>query len=356
MNKLKHFIKHSTLLWKNIWVLPKVLSGYFKTLILRKTVLRTVEFTITPDCNVECEMCYATKIKDSKRKLLTPDDYSRIWKEAKKLGAFSAIISGGEPTIRKDILEVLDAIEAKRTLVALVSNSTLLTADYIDKLQERGVNTLHLSLNSTDQVINDKIRDHDGHFHRVLDLCKIAKEKDFEVCISTVISHNKLDEMVSMVEFATKNDLNIVFSLACPTGNWEGEKEELLTPDEWKTVDAYMKSNPQVRSDWTINLSLKTECPAGREKLCISPYGDVMGCGMNFVSHGNVMDEPLKDIWERTCEFPPFKKRSEKCLIALDEDFLEDYMFPLVDFDVLPVPKEKFPATARQQDKEKMNE
>lgn len=350
MGKLKHFYEHSTLLWNKPMVLPKVVSGYFKTLVMRKNVLRTVEFTVTPECNVNCEMCYATKIRDKGRKLLKPEDYERIWKEAKDLGAFSAIISGGEPTIRGDLIEVLNAIDARNNIVALVSNSTRLDNAYLDRLKTAGVNAIHLSLNSIDPEQNDRIRDFKGHHSRVLDLSKQAKAKGFEVCISTVISHNKLDEMVSMVNFATQNDLNVVFSLACPTGNWEHQKDALLTQDEWKIVDEYMTDNPQIRSDWTINLSLKKECPAGREKICISPYGDVMGCGMNFISHGNVMEESLEVVWRRTCEFPPFKKRSPQCLIALDPDYLERYMFPLARFSTHPVPLAKHPATINKRE------
>ncbi|HUU39618.1 MAG TPA: SPASM domain-containing protein, partial [Desulfatiglandales bacterium] len=123
----------------------------------------------------------------------------------------------------------------------------------------------------------------------------------------------------------------------CPTGNWEGACEHLLTQEEWDEVDRFMIEHPHVRSDWTINFSMRKECPGGREKLCISPYGDVMGCGMNFISLGNVLEEPLEIIWKRTCEWPPFKRRATKCLIAVDEEYLKEYIFPIVGYDTLPV-------------------
>jgi MoaA/NifB/PqqE/SkfB family radical SAM enzyme len=85
------------------------------------------------------------------------------------------------------------------------------------------------------------------------------------------------------------------------------------------------------------------ECPGGREKLCISPYGEVIGCGMNYISFGNVLQEPLENIWERTCEWPPFKKRSKKCLIALDEEYLEEYLLPVAGYETLPVSIEQHP-------------
>lgn len=343
IKKLRHFARHSVLLWKNLPVLPRVFKGYFKTLVLGKNVLRTIEFTITADCNVNCEMCYASRIKQKDKKPLTPDDYQGIWQQAKKLGAFSAVISGGEPTVRRDLLDVIAALEPQKTMIALVTNSTLLDRDMLVKLKDAGVNVIHPSLNSVDPEENDRIRDFQGHFDKVKQVCSDAKELGFEVCLSNVVSHNQFERTKKVVEFARENDLGVVFSLACPTGNWAGAREELLTMEEWYEVDKYMKDHPFIRSDWTINFSLRQECPGGREKLCISPYGDVMGCGMNFISHGNVLEEPLEDIWKRMCEWPPFKRRSDKCLIAIDPEYLEEYLLPVAGSDVLPVPLDKHP-------------
>lgn len=343
LEKAKHFAYHSSLIRRNWRTVPSIASGYFKTLVLGKTVLRTLELTVTADCNVECEMCYATRIKSKDKKPLTPEEYGGIWREAKALGAFSIIISGGEATIRKDLFDVLRALEPGRSMIALVTNSTMLSKSYLERLWENGVTILHLSLNSVDPEENDRVRDFDGHFNKVTEMIAEAKKVGFEVCLSTVVSHNGLDNMRRITEFADNSGVGIVYSLACPTGNWAGAREQLLTSEEWEEVDLYMTANPHIRSDWTINFTMKKECPGGREKVCISPYGDVMGCGMNFISHGNVREEPLEKIWRRMGQWGPFKKRSKKCLIAVDQEYLDEYLIPVAGADVLPVPVEKHP-------------
>ena len=343
LQKIIHFQRHAILIQKNLPVLSRVLSGYFRTLVLKQNVLRTVEFTVTGDCNVNCEMCYATRIVQKKKKYLTPSHYHSIWQQAKKLGAFSAIISGGEATMRKDLFEVIEALEPKQTLIALVTNSTLLSQDYLVRLKNSGINIIHLSLNSVDPEVNDRMRDFQGHFEHTKRISKEAKDLGFEVCLSKVVSHNAFGRTKEVAEFAKKHDLGVVFSLACPTGNWANARAHLLSPDEWRTIDQYMKENPHIRADWTINFSMKNECPGGREKICISHYGDVMGCGMNFISLGNVLEEPLEVIWERMCSWGPFKKRSDKCLIALDPEYLEEYLLPIAGNDVLPVSVEDHP-------------
>lgn len=343
ISKVRHFFRHSVLLRKNLHVLGRVFMGYFKTLVIGRNALRTVEFTITADCNVNCEMCYASRIKQNAKKLLTPDEYRRVWAEARNMGAFSVLISGGEPTIRKDLFEVIEAFSPKDNMVAIVTNSTQLNSAMLKRLRDAHVSVIHLSLNSVNPEENDRIRDFAGHFDRVKRVAIEAKSLGFEVCLSNVVSRGELDRSKKVAEFAKQNGYGVVFSLACPTGNWAGAREMLLTPEEWASVDKYMKDNPYIRSDWTINFSMKSECPGGREKICISPYGDVMGCGMNFVSFGNVRTEPLRDIWMRMCQWGPFKQRSKHCLIALDKEYLDEYLLPISGSRVLPVPVDRHP-------------
>ncbi|MBF0327643.1 MAG: radical SAM protein [Nitrospirae bacterium] len=260
---------------------------------------------------------------------LTVKEYETIWKQASHLGAFSVILSGGEPTLRKDLFDILAVMDPRNTIFALVTNSLNLDKDYLIDLKRAGVETIHLSLDSTDSQSNDRIRGADGHFNKVMETIDEAKRQGFSVYLSTVIMHNGLKKMDEMVQYAAENDIGIVFSLACVSGNWTNEHDVLLTPEEWRRVQQYMQQNPHVRSDWTINFSMRQECPGGREKLSISCYGDVMGCGMNYISFGNVRYEPLETIWKRMRNFPAFKKRSRDCLIGSDLNYIEKYIKPL---------------------------
>lgn len=209
--KLRHFIKHSKLILNNFSVMPRVVRGYFRTLILKKNTLRTLELTVTPECNVNCEMCYATKIHQKGQEYLTPAEYKDLWKQAKKMGAFSVVISGGEPTMRSDLFEIIAALEPGKTLIGIVSNSTRLNKDYLQKLFDAGVSVLHLSLNSVDEEQNDKQRDYDGHFKRVNEVVDMAKEIGFQVLFSTVVAHDGMENTKAVVEFAKKRGVGVVF-------------------------------------------------------------------------------------------------------------------------------------------------
>ena len=329
MQKLKHLLYHARVVKKRYGLIPKIISGYTRTLLLGQNVLRTLELVLSADCNSKCIMCYASKIKRKDASYLSVREYKNLWQQAVKLGAFSVILTGGEPTLREDIFDIISVMDPRNTIFALVTNALNLNPYYLADLKKAGVETIHLSLDGVDEEANDRVRGVSGHFRKVMESIDSAKRLGFSVYLSTVIMHNGLDKMRTMVDFAGKNDVGIVFSLACISGNWADEKDVLLTCEEWREVQDYMRANPCIRSDWTINFSMRQECPGGREKVCISCYGDVTGCGMNYVSFGNIRKEPLHKIWKRMANFPDFKRRSPDCLIGADRRYIEMYIQPL---------------------------
>jgi len=134
VQKGRQLVRHSSLLWKNRGVLPAVARGYFNTLVLKKSVLRTIEFAIVAECNVNCEMCYATKIVDKSQTRMTVDEYADVWDQAKKLGAFSVHLSGGEPTLRKDLPEIISVFDPGKTIISMTTNSSVLKTGYLETL------------------------------------------------------------------------------------------------------------------------------------------------------------------------------------------------------------------------------
>jgi MoaA/NifB/PqqE/SkfB family radical SAM enzyme len=342
LQALKHNLYHSRVIKKHILLLPRIAAGYVRTLLLRQTVLRTVEFALLAECNSRCIMCYASRLKKEGETYLSVPEYASVWKQASRLGAFSAILSGGEPTLRKELIDIISVLEPSRSIIALVTNALALTEPYLRELKKAGVNVMHFSLDSTDEKENDHIRGAVGHFRQVVAMIDVAKKCNVEVYLSTVIGHNGLQKMERMVSFARQMNVGIVFSLACIAGNWADNQEMLLTESEWQEVQRYMRAHPIVRSDWTINFSGRQECPGGREKINVSCYGDVMGCGMNYVSFGNVRKEPLETILKRMRKFPDFKRRSRDCLIGADRGYIQKYIAPLAGLSV-PVQIDQHP-------------
>jgi MoaA/NifB/PqqE/SkfB family radical SAM enzyme len=321
-------------------ILRKIAYGYFRTLVLRKPTLRIIEFSITPACQSRCGYCYAAKMQRNGEPLLSVEEIRDTWLQAKKLGAFTGFVVGGEPSLHKDFLEIVRTLEPKKHMVSFATNGISLTEEMVVELKKMGVFVIYVSLNSVDPATNDEVRGYEGHFDhamRVIDLCKKYK---IDVMIPVTTSKKLLPETEKMLDFARENGFTSNINLFAPTGRAEGDKEVLFDDDFWKRLRVLYARNPGLRGDWDTNLSLKIGCPAAYEKVHVGPYGDVTGCAIQPMSFGNVREQPLQEIVEKMRRFHHFAKRHPSCLVALDDEFIEDYLDFSIDQPSTPYPIE----------------
>ena len=104
-------------------LVPKLLKNYFKLSILKKDVLKAVELDLGFDCQLNCRHCYASRMKDKKRKELSLEELKGAIDQCIQLGAIYFFISGGEPLLyEKKLLKVVRYIKKTHTYAAIVTN------------------------------------------------------------------------------------------------------------------------------------------------------------------------------------------------------------------------------------------
>lgn len=306
-------------------LIARIARGYFNTLVLRRKVLRVLEISINTACQSKCSYCYAATFQNRSGALLSVREIRDLWLQAERMGAFSALVLGGEPTLRKDFLDVIAAFEPKKNIVTFTTNAIALTEEMVRELKRLGVFLVNISLDSTDPAINDRRRGYDGHFDAAMKAIDLCLTHGLDVTIPIVTSKSHFPETLKMVEFARRHGLTANLNLLTLSGRATALRADQFDAEFWETLCELYRRNPHLRSDFNVNLTLKIECPAGFEKIHVAPYGDVTGCSLISVSFGNVREEPLADIVSRMREFKHFKKRSDRCLIAVDEEYIQDY-------------------------------
>jgi MoaA/NifB/PqqE/SkfB family radical SAM enzyme len=324
-------------------LLRKIAWGYFRTLVMRKTTLRIVEFSINSACQSKCGYCYAAKFRRPGEAMLDVDEIRDIWQQASRMGAFCSLILGGEPTLHPRFLELVEALEPRRNIVTFATNCISLTEEMIVELKKLGVFVIYVSMNSTDPAINDEVRGYDGHHAHVMRVLEACKRHDLDVMLPITTSKDLLPETIKLLEFARENGMTASMGLLSPTGRQEGRKEALFDASFWEQLRRLYDQNPGLRGDWDTNLTLDVGCPAGYEKIHVSPYGHVTGCAIQPMSFGSVREQSLAEIIEGMRGFKHFAKRSKSCIVALDQEFIEDYVDYSIDEASTPYPIAKNP-------------
>jgi len=185
---------------------------------------RTVNYirlSVTDRCDLRCVYCMPEKMKFVPRtQLLTLEEMESIGRAFINLGVDKIRITGGEPLVRKNILQLfnnLGAIEALRDLT-LTTNGTQLKK-YARSLKDAGVTRINVSL---DTLKADRFHDMTriGDLQQTLDGLDAAIACDFEqIKINSVVMKNhNYDEVQNLVRFCIDRGIDISFIEEMPLG------------------------------------------------------------------------------------------------------------------------------------------
>lgn len=337
------FFDHFRFVKKTPGVLPRIFSGIVNVNILGRPRLRVVEIAVNFACNGRCVFCSAAKMFEAKseKNKLSVEEYKKIGKTLDKLGVVGIVITGGEPFLRKDLPDIIKALGPENKIISIVTNSLVLDENKIKSVAEAGVNSIEFSLESENEKENDRLRNTKGHYKKVLSGIKLAKKAGLNVCLSPCLSHQNINNFEKYIQFAQKKGAFILLSLAGDVGRWSDKENVVLTENDWEIMENMRKKYRIIRNDFSTNFILKEGCPAGREKLYISPYGDIIPCSFTHLSFGNLRKEPLEKIWKKMSNFPPYKDYFPHCRRTRDRDYANKYLDPLKLKKKLPYPVNK---------------
>lgn len=169
-----------------------------------------VSFEVTSSCNADCRHCdKGGIIKDEKH--LSPDEIGTIYR---KLKPVAVQLSGGEPLLRKDIIEIVRAIKEKggAPYLILVSNGQLLTKEKYLALKEAGVDQISISLDYPDER-HDEFRKIPGLFKRLGKIVpQLTAEGNNDIALNTAISKENMTSLRGICDRAEEWGAQISYS------------------------------------------------------------------------------------------------------------------------------------------------
>lgn len=319
---IKKIISYGHLLKRKPLIAFRLIKNVFRSKLLRQYPLRNIEIQITPDCNSKCTMCFSSRLTCSEKTLISPKEIGFFWEDCLRMGALCAVVTGGEPFMRPDLFEIIAALQPKKTLIGLLTNCLAINEVDIIKLKVAEVDYLQVSLDGLTAEENDAIRGVKGHFDKVMEVIAYAKKINLPTSISFTITHTNIQRLDDICKFVEANGLLLNPAPAVPVGNWKDSENVLLNAEDWSYLDTLIKKYPQMRLCFSLNYEGRSQCPAGREKFCLSPYGDLMGCSLNHLSFGNIRSEKVADIWKKMNDFSFFKSSYKYCRPAGQQSYI----------------------------------
>ena len=188
--------------------------------------------SVTDKCNLRCIYCMDEKdnsfLKNDEK--LTDDEIYRIVKESSKLGIKKVRITGGDPLVRPDLVNLVSKINSIPGIeeIYLTTNGILL-ADMIDELAVNGLKGVNISLDSLNEERFNKLT-RLGKLNKVLEAIDKAIALGIKVKLNTVIVNDiNKDEIIDFVNLTKEKEIDVRFIELMPIGiaiNYKGATNE----------------------------------------------------------------------------------------------------------------------------------
>ena len=287
----------------------------FKCKMRNKKIPIRGSFDLTYRCNLKCIHCY---IPDSfRREELPYDDVCQILDEASENGCIWLQLTGGEPLVRCDFLDIYTYAVRKGMRVSIDTNGTLITSKIVNYLQELPPYYVEISLHGNTQRTHESITRQPGSFENCIHGINLLVEAGISVKLKTIIMTINKDEICDMAENA--HGLGVEF-MAYPgiIPRLDGSKEpcrlRVSPKDVVSLVDADVFSIPTRHSG--IRAEYFTPCDAGISSFHIDAYGNLTNCITMRIFNYSLLHGTFQEGWRKLSASTrvPTHKGADKCL------------------------------------------
>jgi radical SAM protein with 4Fe4S-binding SPASM domain len=271
-----------------------------------------MDLALTFKCQNDCVHCYAGGPHE------TPELNTTQWKEVidrlSQIGIFILTFTGGEPTLREDLPELLQYAQNKGMVTGLITNGRKLKdKEYVKTLEKAGLDFVQVTLESHKPKIHDLITAAKGSWKETVTGIKNAAQSQIYVTTNTTLSKYNAPEFLKTIDYIKELD---VAAFGCNSliysGKATGVSQEFALPIEtleellpkirdkanqlhlkflWYTPTQYCRLDPV-----QLGLGVKS-CSAAMINMCVGPNGDVYPCQSYFEPLGNILVDGWEKIW-----------------------------------------------------------
>ena len=265
-------------------------------------------------CNQKCKFCYAAGQELGKVSELSTEDWKRAIDKLRAAGVPMLTFTGGEPTLREDIVELIDY--SRWFITRLNTNGVLLSEELVSRLKRASLDSLQVTLYSHSANIHNTLVG-SQHFEDTVEGIKRAVAAGLDVSVNTPLCSLNSD-YVKTLEFISSLGVRFVTvsGLIC-TGSalkehdiydlgtdelYEIVKSAKAFCDE-KGMEIDFTSPGLISSERLEELNMNVpSCGAALSNMAIAPDGRVIPCQSwlsSDASLGNILADDFADIWNR---------------------------------------------------------
>ncbi len=267
-------------------------------------------FEVTMRCNLRCEHCYLpfAQRAGTRRGELSLAEIQRIFSEIADAGCLWLLLTGGEPFLRKDFLQIYDDAKRKGFILTIFTNGTLLTKKIVDHLADWRPFSIEISIYGATQETYERVTGIPGSYARCMQGIELLLERGLPLELKSVLISLNQHELAQMKQFSESLGLEFRFDPVINAGI-DGNlypTQYRLSPEQIISVETQDSDRseewPKVYQEFHgvhIDTSQMYTCGAGRNGFHIDATGKLCLCLSTRTPHYDLRQGSFQQGWER---------------------------------------------------------
>jgi radical SAM protein with 4Fe4S-binding SPASM domain len=241
---------------------------------------------------------------------LALDEHRRILDEIAAAGCLSLLITGGEPLLRRDFLEVFDYAKRRGFLITLFTNGTLITPEIADHLGRYRPYSVEITLYGRTRETFERITGIPGSYERCMSGIRLLLDRRVRLGLKTMAMRANRHEIAAMKGFAEELGVEFRFdALLSPRLDCSRSPlAQRLTPQEVVELDLedperFEEMRRFAEDQRPIDLSLRESsclytCGGGFRSFSVDPFGRMALCGMAVRDTYDLRAGSFREGWD----------------------------------------------------------
>ncbi|MBX6341647.1 MAG: pyrroloquinoline quinone biosynthesis protein PqqE [Thermomicrobiaceae bacterium] len=276
---------------------------------------------ITYACPLHCPYCSNPLNLADYREELTTAEWQRVLAEARALGVLQLHLSGGEPLLRRDLVELVATARDLGLYTNLITSAVGLSTRRAEQLRAAGLDHVQISIQADEAGLSDRIAGTPSYERKVA-AARLVKALGWPLTLNVVLHRHNIDRVDRVLALAEELGADRIELANTQYYGWAWRNRGGLLPSraQLERAEAVVRAARQrlegrmqviyVIPDYYSRYPKPCMGGWGRQQLTVTPNGDVLPCPAAHILNlprASVRERSLAWIWEESPLFQRFR-------------------------------------------------
>src|SRR5215203_4717893 len=278
---------------------------------------------LTHRCPLQCPYCSNPVELERGSSELSTEEWKKVLTELAEIGVLQIHFSGGEPTARKDLVELVQHASDVGLYSNLITSAVLLTREKLSALADAGLSHVQISFQGNEPILADRVGGFRGGHQKKLEAARWTRELDLPLTVNAVMHRQNLFQLSDIIQMAVDLDADRLEVANVQYYGWALKNRAALMPTLAQIEEtSRLVEEAEVRlkgilaidyviPDYYAKRPKKCMGGWGRQFFNISPAGRVLPChaaeSITTLHFESVRDHTIEWIWNNSPAFQAYR-------------------------------------------------